>query len=151
MVDSDGDSMDATLNTIAARLSKFQSGVERQFAQLGEQSDQVNEQFVLVDQRFEQVDQRLKQVDQRLEQVDQRFDRMEALIRSEGERTRRHFDVVAEHMKAERNLVLDLGVASAAKVARFYAANASERELVEKTLVDHEVRLRQLEGKDELG
>ena len=52
-------------------------------------------------------------------------------------------------MKGERNLALDLGVASAAKVARFYAANAIERELVEKTLVDHEVRLRQLERKAE--
>ena len=125
MVDSDGDSMDATLNTIAARLSTFQSDVERQFAQFGGQFQQVHERFALVDQRFEQVDQRFAQ-------VDQRFDRMEALIRSEGERTRRHFDVVGEQMKAERNLVLDLGVASAAKVARIYAANAIEREIVEK-------------------
>ena len=149
MVDSDGDSMDATLNTIAARLSTFQRDVERQFAQFGEQFNQVGEQFNQVNERFALVDQRFEQVDRRFEQVDQRFDRMEALIRSEGERTRRHFDVVAEQMKAERNLVLDLGVASAAKVARLCAANAIEREFVEKTLGEHEVRLRQLERKAE--
>lgn len=127
--------MDPALNTIAARLSTFQSDVERQFVQFSEQFEHVNDRFALVDRRFEQID--------------QRFDRMEALIRSEGDRTRRHFDVVAEQMKAERNLVLDLGVASAAKVARLYAANAIERELVEETLVDHEVRLRHLERKAE--
>ena len=116
MVDSGGDSMDATLNTIAARLAAFQRDVERQFVQFSEQFDQVNERFVLVDRQFEQVDRRFEQVDERFELVDQRFDRMEALIRSEGERTRRHFDVVAEQMKAERDLVLDLGVASASAV-----------------------------------
>lgn len=138
MVDSDRDPMDAT-NTIATKLSTFQRDVERQFAQVGEQ-------FTRVDDRFKQVDEQFRRVDERFTLVDQRFDRMEALIRSEGEKTRRHFDVVAEQMKAERNLVLDLGVASAAKVARLCAANTIERELVEKTLADHEVRLRQLEG-----
>ena len=77
MVDSDGDSMDATLNTTAARLSAFQKNVERQFVQFGEQFDQVNKRFSVVDQHFEQVD--------------RRFERIEAVIRSEGKRTRRHF------------------------------------------------------------
>ena len=138
MVDSGGDPMDATVNTIAARLATFQRDVERQFVQFTEQFGQVNERFALVDRRFEQVDQRFALTTLRS---------MEALIRSEGERTRRHFDVVAEQMKGERNLVLDLGVSSAAKVARLCAANAIEHELVEKTLVDHEVRLSQLERK----
>jgi hypothetical protein len=40
-----------------------------------------------------------------------------------------------------------LGLASAEKVGRLYASNAADRELVEKTLADHEVRLRQLEQK----
>ena len=84
-------------------------------------------------------------VDERFVQVDQRFERMERLIRSEGDKTRRHFDVVAEQMKAERNLVLDLGLASAERVARLYAANVTDRATIEATLRDHEVRLRELE------
>ena len=91
------------------------------------------------------VDGRFEQVDHRLQQIDRRFDRMERLILSDGEKTRRHFDVVAEQMKAERNLVLDLGLASAERVARLYAANVTDRATIEATLRDHEVRLRELE------
>ena len=51
-----------------------------------------------------------EQVDQRFEQVDQRFERVEAQIRAENaetreyvdlkaHETRRHFDVVAEHIE----------------------------------------------------
>ena len=68
------------------------------------------------------------------EEVDQRFERMERLILSEAEKTRRHFDVVAELMKAERNLVLDLGRASAERI-----------NIIDRTLSDHDVRLRELE------
>ncbi len=66
--------------------------------------------FEQVDQRFEQVGRRFEQVDQRFEQVDQRFERLEAQIRAESaetrdyvdlkaHETRRHFDVVAEHIE----------------------------------------------------
>ena len=59
---------------------------------------------------FEQVDRRFEQVDRRFEQVDQRFERVEAQIRAENaetreyvdlkaHETRRHFDVVAEHIE----------------------------------------------------
>ncbi len=56
-----------------------------------------------MDDRFGDVDQRFAQVDQRFARVDDRFQELIGLILSEGERTRRHFDVVAEQMKSERN------------------------------------------------
>ncbi len=168
MIDSDGDSMAATLDTVTATLSTLQTTVEeqikqtteqfrqvglqftqvdQQFKQVDQQFTQVDRRFAQVDQRFAQVDQRFAQVDQRFAQVDQRFTQVEALIRFEGERTRRHFDVVFERTDAERNAVLDLGLASLAKVTAISAANSAEREVVEQTLADHEVRLRQLEQK----
>ena len=44
--------------------------------------------------------------------------------------------------------VLDLGLASAAKVNGVAASSAADRELVAKTLADHEARLIQLEQKN---
>ena len=41
-------------------------------------------------------------VDKRFEQVDREFDALRQLIKSEGETTRRHFDVVAEKMAGEQ-------------------------------------------------
>ena len=70
----------------------------------------MQDRFAQVDQRFAQVDRRFEQVDQRFEQVDWRFERLEAQIRAESaetreyvdlkaHETRRHFDVVAEHIE----------------------------------------------------
>lgn len=134
MVDSGGDSMDVTLTTIAATLSALKTNVEELAAQVGEQFKQVREQFTHVDERFTQVDERFKQVDER--------------IQAEGERTRRHFDVVAEHMKAERNLGLDVSLAAKAEVASLQQSNTADHVLFEKVLADHEARLSQLEKKD---
>ena len=49
------------------------------------------------------MDERFGDVDQRFARVDDRFQELIDLILSEGDRTRRHFDVVAEQMKSERN------------------------------------------------
>ncbi len=70
----------------------------------------MHDRFAQVDQRFAQVDQRFAQVDQRFDQVDDRFERLEVQIRAESaetreyvdlkaHETRRHFDVVAEHIE----------------------------------------------------
>lgn len=66
-------------------------------------------------------------------------------ITAEGERTRRHFDVVAEQMKAERNLSIDQSSAASQQVARLTAANAADHVAFENRLGDHERRLDQLE------
>jgi hypothetical protein len=68
---------------------------------------QVGELKVQIDERFNQVDERFNQVDERFKQVDKQFIELRQQIVAEGEKTRRHFDVVAEQMKAERNLALD--------------------------------------------
>jgi phosphate uptake regulator len=58
-----------------------------------------------------EVGELFEQVDKRFEQVDRRFESIEKQIAAEGEATRRHFDIVAEQMKAERNLALDQSIA----------------------------------------
>ena len=120
MVDFGGDSMPGRLEKVERRLGH----VERR---LGNVERQVSTLKTDVDEQFEQVARRFEQVDQRFDQIDQRFERTERLILSEAENTRRHFDVVAEQMKAERNLVLDLALANAEKIS------------------DHELRLGKLE------
>jgi chromosome segregation ATPase len=87
--------------------------VDQRFAQIDQRFDQVDQRFDQVDRRFDQVDQRFHQMDQHFHQMDQRFHQMDQkfaqvdaqfvemrqLILSEGERTRKHFDVVAEAMQ----------------------------------------------------
>jgi cell wall assembly regulator SMI1 len=113
MVDSGGDSMDATLQTVAATLSTLKADVEEQFRQVREQFKRVDEQ-----------------------------------IRAEGDRTRRHFEVLMEHMKAERNLALDVGLANTTEHGNLRQSHAADRSLFENALADHEERLSRLEKKD---
>jgi hypothetical protein len=57
-----------------------------------------------IDTRFAAVDARFDAVDCRFDTVDRRFDRLETRI-TEGEATtRRHFDIVAESLRAEIRL-----------------------------------------------
>jgi hypothetical protein len=84
------------------------------------------------------VDKRFEQVDKRFEQVDQRFDAVLKEITAEGDRTRRHFDVVAEQMKYERNLAIDMATATSERLARLTATNAAEH-------VSFDTRLTELE------
>jgi hypothetical protein len=131
MVDSDGDSMNARLETVAGTLSALKTGVEEQFKQ--------------VDQQFKRVDEQFKQVDRQFKQMRELFELQDERIRAEGEKTRRHVDILWEQMKAERNLVLDLGLASRDEVATLQASNADEHSVFEKTLADHKARLTRLE------
>jgi hypothetical protein len=101
-----------------------------------------------VDERFEQVDARFEQVDARFEQVDDRFRQLEQLILAEGEKTRRHFDVAVEQMKAERNLWLDKAMATDQQLLRLLASNATDHVRFETQLNDHERRLLALEGQE---
>ena len=56
--------------------------------------------------RFKGVDERFKEVDERFNQVDNQFVELRQQIAAEGEKTRRHFDIAIEQIKAERNLAL---------------------------------------------
>jgi conjugal transfer/entry exclusion protein len=102
-----------------------------------------------MDARFQQVDQRFQRIDERFEQVDQRFEQVVQLILSEGERTRRHFDAVAEQLKAERNQALDQSAAAVEQVGRLRAVNAADQLQFERRLDDHEARLTRLERQKE--
>jgi septal ring factor EnvC (AmiA/AmiB activator) len=157
MVDCEETSMNkVTLRSIAATLEALKASVDARldqhdtrFDQHDTRFEQVDARFEQVDRRFAQIDARFEQVDRRFEQVDRRFEAMEALVRTEGEKTRRHFDVVAEQMKAERNLVLDMGMAAWTQVDRLRASNAADHIGFEKGLADHETRLARLEKGEE--
>jgi chromosome segregation ATPase len=158
----------AQVNARFVRIDERFAQVDERFAQVDERFVQIDERFVQVDERFKQVDERFKQVDERFAQVDNRFEhvdnrftdleasmrsefrRLTHYIASESEQTRRHFDVVAEQMRSERNLVLDLGLTSAERAARLSRSHIADRERIEHTLADHERRLQELEGKDDV-
>lgn len=86
------------------------------------------------------VDERFAQVDRRFEQVDERFRLVLAEIASEGERTRRHFDLVAEQMRADFNLALDKVLAVDERLTAFETTNASEHARFDRRLSTLETR-----------
>ena len=117
---------------------------------------QVRERFAEVDARFAQVDKRFAQVDERFAQVDARFDRLEVRlasevaglreeIREEGATTRRHFDVVAESLRSDIQLIAAGLATNNAILAASRADNISEHTTFVGALDDHELRLRVLE------
>ena len=86
----------------------------------------VSELKTEMDSRFTAVDERFEQVDKRFEQVDGTLQELRLLIKSEGEATRRHFDVVAEKIVSERNLALDRSMATAEQLVGLIASNAGD-------------------------
>jgi hypothetical protein len=55
----------------------------------------------------------------RFNRVDKQFVELRQQIAAEGEKTRRHFDISVEQMKAERNLALDIAAVRSARRWRF--------------------------------
>jgi phage host-nuclease inhibitor protein Gam len=104
-------------------------------------SGEVKEQFAEVRERFAEVRERFAGIGQRFEQVDREFVAVRAEIAHEGEATRRHFDMVAEQMKAD-NALLAAGIA---ELSRKFEESRSERQTVTHILDDHELRLKTLE------
>ena len=107
---------------------------------------EMNDRFTQVDERFARVDERFAQVDERFNQVDNQFVELRQQIAAEGEKTRRHFDIAVEQMKAERNLALDVTKATDERLARMGASNTVEHAGFDAQLRDHENRLTKLEG-----
>ena len=85
---------------------------------VSELKTEMDSKFAAVDQRFERVDERFEQIDRRFERVDESLEELRRLVKSEGEATRRHFDVVAENIVSERNLALDRSMATASSSSR---------------------------------
>ena len=61
-------------------------------------------------------------------------------VEHEGQKTRRHFDVVAEQMKSERNLAIDKAIATDAQLTRLTATNAADHVSFDSRLNDLEKR-----------
>jgi hypothetical protein len=104
-------------------------------------------QFATVAEQFRNVDEQFRRVDERFRKVDAEFKAVRAEIRSEGEITRRHFDVVSEHLVAEMRLSFDKIFGVAQHVTRVESANAQEHAGFTRSADDHEVRIKTLERK----
>ena len=106
---------------------------------------QVDVRFAQVDTRFEQVDARFGQVDARFAQVDIRLLEIQSQIVREGETTRRHFDVVAERLRAEISMLAAAVATINQTLKRQMAENSSEHTTFVGILDEHELRLKSLE------
>jgi phage shock protein A len=84
-------------------------------------NDEYRELIEFIGRRFDDVDQRFEQVDRRFEQVDRRFEQVatkdEALALQKE--TRRHFDVVAERMQSQIQVVAEGVTGIAERLDRF--------------------------------
>ena len=80
------------------------------------------------------------------ERLEATIEAIEATVRNSAEETRRHFDVVAEQMRADFKVVAGKTVATGEKVDRLIARNAIEHAAFVEAIADHEVRLRVLEA-----
>jgi hypothetical protein len=58
-------------------------------------------------ERFDRIDQRFDGIDRRLDAMDQRFDAIDHHIETSAAETRRHFDVVAESLVSQIQLVAE--------------------------------------------
>jgi len=57
--------------------------------------------------RFDGIDGRLDGIDTRFDGIDARFERLEGFIAAEGAKSRRHFDVVAEGLRTDIQVLAD--------------------------------------------
>jgi hypothetical protein len=67
------------------------------------------------------------------------------IVVAEAERTRTHFDVVAEGLRGDLKVVIDKTNATSAKVDGLITRNAIEHSAFVDAIADHEVRQRVLE------
>jgi hypothetical protein len=102
--------------------------------------------FQSFEKRFDAVDKRLEGHDRRFDEVDKRLVTMDARITDEAAATRRHFDVVAEGLRENFNVVIDKTMATGEKVDRLIASNAIEHAAFLNGHTDHEVRITRLEA-----
>ena len=97
----------------------------------------LNERVTGIDEKLDRLS---TSVDERFRQVDERFDELRDLILDEGRTTRRHFDIVAEQMKSERNLAIDQSLATDERLTRLTATNAADHVSFDTRLTELEKR-----------
>jgi archaellum component FlaC len=99
--------------------------VDGQFKRVDEQFKKVDDEFAKVDDQFNKIDGQFKKIDGHFKKIDDQFKKvddefiavrtemqviraeLQAEIRSEGETTRRHFDIVAEQFKEYVKVLAD--------------------------------------------
>ena len=85
------------------------------------------------------------EMDSKFAAVDDTLEELRLFIKSDGEATRRHFDVVVERILGERNLALDRSMATAEQLVGLTASNAADHVQFEHRLNDHDRRLENIE------
>ena len=86
-----------------------------------------------------------QEMDAQFKQVDERFASLEAKIDAAAVETRRHFDVVAEHMRSDTKLLASGLAATIERLDRSLVQNESSHTTLFGALDDHELRLKALE------
>ena len=108
-------------------------------------SRDVQARFEAVDRRFEAVDRRFDATDARFDAVDARLEAFRQEVRDEmareGAATRRHFDVVAESIRADVAQFMTRVATTDERVATV----RSEQTTYKAVLENHEIRLQALE------
>jgi septal ring factor EnvC (AmiA/AmiB activator) len=127
-------------------VDKQFDAVDKRFDDVDKRFDEVDRRFGDVDKRFADVDKRFADVDKHLGENDNRFVSLETRITGEAAKTRRHFDVVAESLRADFKVVIDKTIATGQKVDRLIASNAVEHAAFLDAITDHEVRITRLEA-----
>jgi len=118
---------------------------------MGEEADRVAmvSDLLAVERRVEKLDTRVEKLDARIEKLEEKLDTsisdVLAIVAHEGEKTRRHFDMVAEQMRSEFKVVAERTMATDHKVDRLIAQNAIEHAAFVEAIADHEVRQRVIE------
>ena len=121
-------------------------GVDKRFDGVDKRLDSVDKRLDGVDRRLEEHDKRFDSVDSRLGEHDKRFVSLETRIAESETATRRHFDIVAESLRADMKVVIDQNTATSKKLDRLITRNAIEHAAILDAVTDHEVRITSLEN-----
>jgi chromosome segregation ATPase len=82
-------------------------GIDAKLAIHDARFDSIDAKLATHDARLDDIDAKLATHDARFDQIDKRFTELHHLILQEGERTRKHFDVVAENLKSQTMLIAE--------------------------------------------
>lgn len=134
-----------TIHGLFAKVDARFAKIDQRFEEVDHRFAQIDGRLAKVDARFATIDERFTKVDEQFAEVRSQFEAMDRRITSEGADTRRHFDVVAEQMKADIAMLAGAVVAATSSLERYIAEDRNERATVTGVLHNHEIRLTALE------
>lgn len=102
---------DDAINGLRAEMRDGFNRIETRLGDHDRQFERIETRLDGHDRQFERIEARFKQIDERFDNVDAQFQslraEMTAEMKAEGEATRRHFDMVTEHMRDVVKLVAE--------------------------------------------